>query len=386
MFAPVKAMLARPAEFEVFLCSSGQHAELLQGALDTFGLTVDEDLAAMRHNQHPGDVVWTIGRWVSDLIRRLEPHVLLVQGDTATAMAGGLAGYYASIPVAHIEAGLRTYDNRAPWPEEGTRRMLDAISDLHFAPTPLSAANLIREGISRESVHVTGNTCIDALRWALSSAGQPGGPIGQRRVLVTCHRRESIPHGIEAIARSVRKLAEHNPDVRFQFVLHPSPVVQQAVREQLAGAAADNIELLPPCDYVSFVRMLSAAYLILTDSGGVQEEATSLGTPLLVVNPRTAREEGLTVGTAAIVGTYETEIVAAAQRLLDDPRLRAEMATPNDAYGDGRAGERIAAIVAATVRGQRMPEGIPKQPKPFRAQEKPPRERNVTDNSGELLV
>src|ERR1700712_723462 len=148
MFAPVRAMLARPDEFEVFLCSSGQHAELLAGALETFGLTVYEDLAAMRHNQHPGDVVWAIGRWVSDLIRRLAPDLLMVQGDTATAMAAGLAGYYSSIPVAHVEAGLRTYDNSAPWPEEGTRRMLDAISDIHFAPTQLSAANLLREGIS----------------------------------------------------------------------------------------------------------------------------------------------------------------------------------------------------------------------------------------------
>src|ERR1700709_965022 len=145
MFAPVQAMLARPEEFEVLLCSSGQHAELLQGALDTFGLKVYEDLAAMRYNQHPGDVVWTIGRWVSDLIRRLAPDILLVQGDTATAMAAGLAGYYSSIPVAHIEAGLRTYDNRAPWPEEGTRRMLDAISQLHFPPTQHSAGNLLRE-------------------------------------------------------------------------------------------------------------------------------------------------------------------------------------------------------------------------------------------------
>jgi UDP-N-acetylglucosamine 2-epimerase (non-hydrolysing) len=386
MFAPVQAMLARPDEFEVFLCSSGQHSELLQGALDTFGLRVDEDLAAMRHNQHPGDLVWTIGRWVSDLIRRLAPDILLVQGDTATAMAAGLAGYYSSIPVAHIEAGLRTYDNRAPWPEEGTRRMLDAISDLHFAPTSLSAANLVREGISKTSIHVTGNTCIDALRWALSSADPVSDSGHQRRVLVTCHRRESIPHGIEAIARAVRELARRNPDVRFQFVLHPSPAVQQAVREQLSGASASNIELLPACDYVSFVRMLAGAYLILTDSGGVQEEATSLGTPLLVVNPRTAREEGISVGTAAIVGIYDTEIVAAAQRLLDNPQLRAEMATPNDAYGDGFAGERIAAIVAAVFRGDPTPEAAPLPQKTLWAQQESPHGQGVKENSDEVLV
>jgi UDP-N-acetylglucosamine 2-epimerase (non-hydrolysing) len=387
MFAPVRAMLTRDEEFEVFFCSSGQHSELLRDALDTFEMKVDEDLASMQHDQHPGDVVWTIGRWVSDLVRRLEPHVLLVQGDTATAMAAGLAGYYSSIPVAHVEAGLRTYDNRAPWPEEGTRRMLDAISDLHFAPTKLSAGNLIREGIARESIHVTGNTCIDALHWALSRPRHSDpSPLRRRRVLVTCHRRESIPHGIEAIARAVRELAQRNPDVRFQFVLHPSPAVRHAVLDQLAGVAAENVDLLPPCDYVSFVHMLSEAYLILTDSGGVQEEATALGTPLLVVNPRTARQEGLTVGTAAIVGTHATQIVAAAQRLLDDPALRGEMATPNDAYGDGRAGERIAAILAATIRSNRRQDAAPGHRNAVLAQEGRPRQREVTDDSDGVLV
>src|ERR1700712_3545999 len=243
MFAPVRAMSARPDEFEVFLASSGQHWELLRDALDTFGLTVHEDLASMRYDQHPGDLVWTVGRWVSDLIRRLQPDVLLGQGDTATAMAAGLAGYYSSVPVAHVEAGLRTYDNRAPWPEEGTRRMLDAISDVHFPPTQRSAANLIREGIPAESVHVTGNTCIDALQWALSRTPQAeqSSTSRERRGLVTCHPREGNPDGIAAIARAVRELARRNPNVRFQFVLHPSPAVQRAVLEQLAGSGPPNV-------------------------------------------------------------------------------------------------------------------------------------------------
>jgi UDP-N-acetylglucosamine 2-epimerase (non-hydrolysing) len=347
IFSPVQAMLQRPEDFEVYLASSGQHAELLRAALETFELEVCEDFAAMRPNQRPAEVVWTIGAWAADLIGRLQPEVLLVQGDTATAMAAGLAGYYSSIPVAHVEAGLRTYDNRVPWPEEGTRRMLDAISDLHFAPTALSAANLVREGIPRGSIHVTGNTGIDALYWALSRARRPAmSPLPERRVVVTCHRRESIPHGIEAIARSVRELANRHRDVRFQFVLHPSPAVQRAVMESLAGEVPPNIELLPPCDYVSFVQMLSDAYLIITDSGGVQEEATALGTPLLVANSRTARKEALTVGTAMIVGTHDVDIVAAAERLLVDPILRREMATPSDTYGVGRAGELIAATLA----------------------------------------
>jgi UDP-N-acetylglucosamine 2-epimerase (non-hydrolysing) len=205
-------------------------------------------------------------------------------------------------------------------------------------------------------------------------------------VLVTCHRRESIPEGIDAIAHAVRVLARRNPDVRFQFVLHPSPAVQRAVLDQLSGAGMENIDLLPACDYVSFVRMLSEAYLILTDSGGVQEEATALGTPLLVVNPRTARQEGLTVGTAAVVGTDSIDIADAAQRLLDDPALRAGMATPHDAYGDGKAGERIAAILAATLRGGHRRETGPELRIGPLVQPRIPPEREATDDSDGVLV
>jgi UDP-N-acetylglucosamine 2-epimerase (non-hydrolysing) len=371
MFSPVQEMLRLPEDFEVFLASSGQHAELSEDALKTFALDVYEDFGAMRHNQRPSDVVWTIGTWVADLIRRLEPDVLLVQGDTATAMAAGLAGYYSSVPVAHVEAGLRTYDNAAPWPEEGTRRMLDAISGLHFAPTSVSAANLLREGIPRESIYITGNTGIDALYWAMAAPRRPAQARSERRIVVTCHRRESIPHGIDAIARAVKELAIRHSDVRFQFVLHPSPAVQQSVRKRFEDATPSNIELLPPCDYVSFVHMLSDAYLILTDSGGIQEEATALGTPLLVANPRTAREEALTVGTATIVGTNSIDIVAAAERLLLDPERHRAMATPSDAYGVGKAGELIAATLAKTYgvlgshksRALDLPVVVPEEPR-----------------------
>jgi UDP-N-acetylglucosamine 2-epimerase (non-hydrolysing) len=251
--------------------------------------------------------------------------------------------------------------------------MLDAISDLHFAPTQLSAANLAREGIAATSIHVTGNTGIDALHWALSRM-RPDDPasFSERRVLVTCHRRESIPHGIEAIARAVRELARRHPDTRFQFVLHPSPSVQRAVRSCLATETDANIELIPACDYVSFVQMLAGAYLILTDSGGIQEEASTLGTPVLVVNQRTAREEALQVGTSAIVGTNDHEIVAAAERLLAYPLLRAEMATANDAYGDGKAGDRIAAILAKVQTNRRPEVTRQRQPDPVWAPQAAP--------------
>jgi UDP-N-acetylglucosamine 2-epimerase (non-hydrolysing) len=346
MFSPVEAMRAREDRFEVFLASSGQHSELLDDALRLFGMVVDEDLAAMRHDQQPVDVVWTVGHWVSDLMRRLRPDVVLVQGDTATAMAAGLAAFYSSARVAHIEAGLRTYDNRAPWPEEVNRRVLDVLADIHFAPTDLSAANLLREGTARESVHITGNTGIDALQWALGRPHPADPPAaGERRVLVTTHRRESIPEGVEAISRATSRLAWRHPDVRFQFVQHPSPAVRRVVRHTLAADPPANVELLEPCDYVSFVHMLADAHLVLTDSGGIQEEAPALGTPVLVVNPRTARQEGVEAGTATVVGTDVDDIFSAAGRLLDDPAHHARMARSHDAYGDGRAGERIAGVL-----------------------------------------
>ncbi|HEY1774561.1 MAG TPA: UDP-N-acetylglucosamine 2-epimerase (non-hydrolyzing) [Solirubrobacteraceae bacterium] len=352
MYSPVRALRARPELFEVFLCSSGQHAELLADAIATFGLRLDEDLAVMRPAQSPADVLWAIGNWLSDLIRRTRPDLLLVQGDTATAMATALAGYFARVPVAHIEAGLRSHDNYAPWPEEGTRRMVDTVADIHFAPTEHAAENLLREGIDPSSVHVTGNTGIDALHWVLAQRhSQPAAAPERRRVVITCHRRESIPYGLEAVGRAVRKLAQLYPDVTFQFVCHPSPAVTQAVGAALGLGRPLNIEMIPPCDYATFVGMLAEAHLVITDSGGIQEEAPVLGTPVLVVSARTDRQEGISAGTAEMVGPESVRIVAAAAALLDDDERHAEMAEPHHAFGDGRAGERIAAVLARLAAG-----------------------------------
>lgn len=351
MFSPVRAIRARPDLFEVYLCSSGQHAELLADAIATFGLKLDEDLAVMRHDQSPADVLWTIGSWMSDLVRRVRPDLLLVQGDTATAMAAALAGYFGRVPIAHIEAGLRSYDNQAPWPEEGTRRMLDAVANIHFAPTEHAAANLLREGLDPSSIHVTGNTGIDALHWMLAELrAQP--PEG-RRVVITCHRRESVPDGLEAIGRAVRILAQRFPDVTFQYVCHPSPAVTRAVGATLGLGRPGNVEMIPPCDYATFVRMLVEAHLVITDSGGIQEEAPVLGTPVLVVSARTDRQEGVAAGTAEMVGTEVARIVACAAELLDDDERHAQMAEPHDAFGDGHAGERIAAVLAGLAAADR---------------------------------
>ena len=346
MFSPVRALQEREAAFETLLCSSGQHGELLTDALATFGMNADYDLAAMRHDQQPADVAWMITNWITNLCRRLQPDVVLVQGDTATTMAAGVAAFYSGVKVAHVEAGLRTYDNYAPWPEEANRRIVGAVADLHFAPSELAAGNLLREGVAPESVHITGNTGIDALRWALEWPRTTTAPReGERRVVVTAHRRESIPHGIEAILRALRRLAGRYPEVRFQFVVHPAPAIDRAVQASLPGERPPNLELLSPLGYVPFVQVLADSYVILTDSGGLQEEAPVLGKPLLVINQRTERHEPVAVGTADIVGTMEADIVDATARLLDDPAHYARMATRHDPYGDGRAGERIAALL-----------------------------------------
>jgi UDP-N-acetylglucosamine 2-epimerase (non-hydrolysing) len=349
MFSPVAALRAREDLFETVVCSSGQHDELLTDALRTFEFQADECFAAMRHDQHPADLLWTVGRWLTDVCRRRRPDIVLVQGDTATAMAAGLAAFYNSAVVGHVEAGLRTYDNAAPWPEEANRRILGALADVHFAPSALAEANLRREGVAPEQVHVTGNTGIDALHWALvRSAGRAAQNDDARRtVLVTAHRRESIPEGVDSIVRSVRCLAQRYPEVRFLFVMHPAPAIRRSVVDALGYERPPNIELRPPCDYLEFVRLLADSFMVLTDSGGIQEEAPVLGKPVLVVNPRTARQEPLEAGTARIVGTAERDIVAAAAQLLDDPEHHARMASRHDPYGDGHAGERIAAVLEA---------------------------------------
>jgi UDP-N-acetylglucosamine 2-epimerase (non-hydrolysing) len=264
-------------------------------------------------------------------------------------MAAGLAGFYSRVFVAHVEAGLRTYDNDAPWPEEANRRIVGAVADLHFAPSELAAANLLREGIPPDRVHVTGNTGVDALHWALSRAPSTAPQDTERRVMVTAHRRESIPAGVQSIVRAVGQLARRYPEVRFQFMVHPAPSIERALTEALDGHRPPNVDLLAPCDYVSYVRMLADSHLILTDSGGIQEEAPVLGKPVLVTNQRTERHEPVAAGTACLVGTGEHQIVDAVARLLEDPAHYARMTARHDPYGDGHAGERIAAVLTSLV-------------------------------------
>jgi UDP-N-acetylglucosamine 2-epimerase (non-hydrolysing) len=364
MFAPIEALRRRPDRFDVTICSSGQHGELLSDALETFGLEVDEDLAAMREGQQPADLVWTVGQWITDVCRRRRPDVVMVQGDTVTTMAAGLAAFNSSTLLAHVEAGLRTYDNSSPWPEEGNRRILGAIADIHFAPSSLAAANLLREGVQTDRVHITGNTGIDALHWALTRPRLRRPPDDERRVVITAHRRESIPEGIAAVVRAVKTLAHRFPDVRFQYVTHPNPAIREAVQQSMNGERPPNVEISAPSDYLTFVHILMDSYLILTDSGGIQEEAPVLGKPVLVTAHRTARQEPLTAGSSSLVGTSEERIVEAASRLLEDAAHYARMAVRHDLYGDGRAGERVAAVLAELPRASSRARFRPSPPAP----------------------
>jgi UDP-N-acetylglucosamine 2-epimerase (non-hydrolysing) len=342
--APVVwALKARPHVFETLVCATGQHRKLLDGVLTDLQLQADADLRVMARAQTPAQVAGRILERFSQWLRESRPDLVLVQGDTTSAAAAGLAAAYESVAVVHVEAGLRTDDPRVPFPEELNRRMLASLASLHFAPTPLARDNLLREGIASDRILVSGNTGLDTLRWAVNDAPAPGP--GRREVIVTAHRRESIATGLGGIARSVLGLAARFPDVAFVWPQHPNPRVRLALSE-LRLRPLPNLELPEPLPYREFVRRLARATLVLTDSGGLQEEAAALGVPLLVVGDKTARQEGLEVGVARTVGTHPARVLAEAARLLEDPAAHAEMAVPSDAYGDGYGAQRIVAALA----------------------------------------
>ncbi len=346
--APLVLALRRRRGVDAVLVSTGQHREMLQQALSAFGLRPDADLDVMRAGQSLHDVtIATLAR-LDPILRELRPAWVVVQGDTTTAMAAALAGFYARIPVAHVEAGLRTNDRYRPFPEELNRRIVDQLSNALFAPTALAREALLREGFPDERILVTGNTVVDALRllratgatrrrWAggLDLEALPG-----RVVLVTSHRRESFGAGLAAICRALVRIADRFPDVTIVYPVHLNPNVDGPVRAALGGHA--RIALLPPVGYVDLTALLERAHLVLTDSGGIQEEAPSFARPVLVLRDVTERPEGVAAGVAAVVGTGEDRIVAEASRLLSDRAAYERMATGANPYGDGRASERIA--------------------------------------------
>lgn len=348
--APVVEAFKRDAATEVIVAVTAQHREMLDQVLELFGIVPDEDLDVMQPGQTLPGLFARILTGMNEVIARHAPDIVLVHGDTSTTLATALAAFYNKVKVGHVEAGLRTGDIWAPWPEEANRCLTAPLTSLHFAPTERSHANLAKEGVALESIEVTGNTVIDALLEvveriqrdpALSQHLDQQFPFldqSRRMVLVTGHRRENFGDGFEQICHALKGLAERG-DVQVVYPVHLNPNVQEPVNRILAGV--ENVFLIEPQDYLPFVHLMSRATLIITDSGGVQEEAPSLGKPVLVMRDTTERPEAVDAGTVRLVGTDTRRILEEANRLLDDAAAYTEMSRAHNPYGDGKASERI---------------------------------------------
>jgi UDP-N-acetylglucosamine 2-epimerase (non-hydrolysing) len=349
--APViRAIDARPG-MRAFVVSTGQHREMLRQILEPFGIRPAVDLAVMRPRQTLNDVAATVLRGLDRVLVETPPDMLLVQGDTTTAFAAALAAFHRRVPVGHVEAGLRTWDTANPYPEEANRRLAAVVADVHWAPTPGSAANLRREGVPAERVLVTGNTVIDCLleavrraRGALARFLPLEALDGRRLILVTAHRRENWDAGLGELCAALRELVDRHDDVVVLFPVHLNPVVRDAVRPLLGGR--ERVVLVDPLPYWAFVDAMARAHFIVTDSGGVQEEAPSLGKPVLVVREKTERPEAVAAGGARLVGRDRDGIVAAARALLEDAAEYRRMSRKRNPYGDGRAAQRIVGSLA----------------------------------------
>jgi UDP-N-acetylglucosamine 2-epimerase len=355
--APVVRRLAKTPNIESLTCVTAQHRQMLDQVLELFEITPDEDLDLMRAGQGLTYITTGVLERLNDVFRRLRPDRVLVQGDTTTSFAASLAAFYEKIPVAHVEAGLRTGNVYSPWPEEMNRRLVSAIADLHFPPTESARQNLLREGIDPKRLIVTGNTVIDALfdtvtildaqkerTAALERLIPPLDP-RKRLILTTGHRRESFDGGLERVARGLVTLADRG-DVEVVYPVHLNPNVQRVAHSVLANHPA--IHLIPPLDYLPFVHLMRRAAILVTDSGGIQEEAPSLGKPVLVTRDTTERPEAVEAGTVELVGTSTERLVSRATRLLDDGNAYRAMSLAHNPYGDGKAAQRI---VEALVHG-----------------------------------
>jgi UDP-N-acetylglucosamine 2-epimerase (non-hydrolysing) len=349
--APLVLALQDDERFESILCVTGQHREMLDQVLSLFSLAPDYDLNIMKPGQDLTDVTTGILQGMRSVLEEAEPDLVLVHGDTATTFAATLAAYYQQIPVGHVEAGLRTGNLYSPWPEEANRKLTGALAALHFAPTQKSADNLLAEGVAPEAVHITGNTVIDALFRIVERFDKDSELAGsletqfpflnpdRRVVLVTGHRRESFGGGFERICEALNRTARAFPDVDIVYPVHLNPNVREPVNRLLSGL--DNVHLIEPLDYLPFVYLMSRSYLILTDSGGIQEEAPSLGKPVLVMRDTTERPEAVDAGTVELVGTDVERICERLRVLLTDDATYQRMSLAHNPYGDGEACQYI---------------------------------------------
>jgi UDP-N-acetylglucosamine 2-epimerase (non-hydrolysing) len=359
----VHALRACPNEIASLVCVTAQHRQMLDQVLELFHVAPDVDLNLMAPGQTLPALTARVITGVEDVLARLQPDLVLVQGDTTTVMAAALAAFYRRIPVGHVEAGLRTNDRYNPFPEEINRRIAGQLATLHFAPTARAADALRREGLSPETIHVTGNTVIDALHWVvaqpapteveslLADLGCGTGRADARRlVLVTAHRRESFGAPFEQICLGLRELARRNRDVTLVYPVHLNPNVREPVQRLLAHE--ERIHLIEPLSYLPFAHLMKAAHLVLTDSGGVQEEAPSLGVPVLVLRRETERQEAVEAGTVKLIGPDAEAIVRESERLLHDEAAYAAMSSAVSPYGDGHSAERIAQIILTWARSR----------------------------------
>jgi UDP-N-acetylglucosamine 2-epimerase (non-hydrolysing) len=354
--SPLVAELRRSNRFKVKVCVTAQHREMLDQVLQLFDIVPDYDLDLMRKRQDLSEITARVILEMRPVLADCRPDIVLVHGDTTTAMTAGLAAFYSRVPIGHVEAGLRTNDIYSPWPEEMNRRIVGRLAELHFAPTALSRDSLLAEGVAAHAIHVTGNTVVDALfdvvcrlksdRELIASLEQRFSFIDatKRLILVTGHRRENFGDGFENICRALGKLAERK-DIVIVYPVHLNPNVKEPVHRLLNST--NNVVLIDPLEYVPFTYLMQRAYLVLTDSGGIQEEAPSLGKPVLVMRDNTERPEAVTAGTVKLVGTSVERIVETANMLLDNPAAYDEMAGAHNPYGDGMASSRIRQILEA---------------------------------------
>lgn len=347
--APVISELRRYVDVTTHVCLTGQHREMVQPILELFNVRPDIDLALMTPDQRLSSLTAAALTRIEEIVASTSPDWVMLQGDTTSAMAAAMAAFYRQVPVAHVEAGLRTHDLARPFPEEGNRRIVGTLATVHFAPTELARHNLLREGVDSSVIHVTGNTVVDALH-AVGSLpdDRRRGPLAclpadRRIVLLTAHRRESFGPGLRDVYHAVREIADALPDVQLVYPVHLNPNVQEPAHAILAGH--ERISLIPPLDYVSLVHLIRRATLILTDSGGIQEEAPTFGKPVLVLREVTERPEAVQAGCARIVGTDRRIIVSAALELLTDRSSYDRMAQISNPFGDGHASERIVRVL-----------------------------------------
>lgn len=358
----VQEFRKHPDQYKTLVCVTGQHREMLDQVLNIFGIVPDYDLNIMKSGQDLYDVTVRVLSGMRDVLSEAKPEIVLVHGDTTTSMAVALAAFYQQIPVGHVEAGLRTHNIYSPWPEEMNRQITGRIATYHFSPTLFSRENLLREGIDKSRIRVTGNTVIDALyavvnkikddvplqlslEKELKAAGYDTGRLaaeeGRRLVLITGHRRENFGDGFLRICKAIRTLSEKYLDVDFVYPMHLNPNVRKPIKEVFGENRRSNLFFIEPLEYLSFVYLMEKSHIVLTDSGGIQEEAPGLGKPVLVMRNTTERPEALEAGTVKLVGTDYDKIVSEISFLLDDVQYYKKMSQSTNPYGDGKACERI---------------------------------------------